>query len=197
MSDSSTEKTSAARSTGGKGRPTPKRKAAEALKRRDLIPADRKLAKKQARERQNELWRRQQEAMDTGDERYMPLRDKGRARRFMRDYIDARWSLSEAVLPAMITMILVMMLSAALVSSVHPQTLATIVNSITWITYGLLLASVIETTFVYYRVKNIFTANYPHELWARRGWFYAFSRMIMTRRWRQPRPQVKRGEYPA
>lgn len=180
----------------GKGRPTPKRKDAQAAKRRDLIPADRKLAKQQARARQEEMWRRQQEAMDSGDERYMPARDKGRSRRFLRDVIDSRWSISELVLPAMIFMILSLMLTAALVSVVNPETAALVLNTITWVTYGLLLFSVFETTFIYYRAKKQFTQKFPHEDWVPRGWFYAFSRLIMARRWRQPKPQVVRGERP-
>lgn len=182
--------------TAGKGRPTPKRKDAQAAKRRDLIPADRKLAKQQARARQEEYWRRQQEGMDKGDERYMPARDKGKSRRFLRDVIDSRWSIAELVLPAMIVMILSLMLTAALVSVVNPQTAALVLNAITWVTYGLLILSVLETTFVYYRAKKLFAEKYPQEEWIPRGWFYAFSRMIMARRWRQPKPQVARGEHP-
>lgn len=179
--------------TTGKGRPTPKRKDAQARNRRDLIPADRKLAKKLARERQEEMWRRQQEAMDTGDERYMPTRDKGRARRFLRDVIDARWSLSELVLPMMFVMIITMMVMAALTSTLDPTLAARILDTITWTTYGFLLAAILETTYVYYRAKKLFGVLHPHDDWAKRSWFYAFSRMIMPRRWRQPKAQVERG----
>ncbi|MCS4484457.1 DUF3043 domain-containing protein [Gleimia sp. 6138-11-ORH1] len=177
----------------GKGRPTPKRKDAQARKRRDMIPADRKLAKKLARERQEELWRRQQEAMDSGDERYMPVRDKGKARRFIRDVIDARWSVAELVLPLMFLMIITMMVLAGLTTTLDPLLAARILDSITWVTYGFLLLSILETTFVYYRAKKLFAVLHPQEEWSKRSWFYAFSRMIMPRRWRQPKAQVERG----
>ncbi|EEH63471.1 hypothetical protein HMPREF0044_1395 [Gleimia coleocanis DSM 15436] len=184
-------------STTGKGRPTPKRKDAEAKRRRDMIPADRKLAKKQARARQEEQWRKQQEGMDAGIEHYMPARDRGKSSRFIRDYVDARrFSISEAVMPAMFVMIITMMVMAALVTTVAPQTAATIVNSITWVTYGLLFASIVEATIVFYRAKARFKTNHPREEWIPRRWFYVFARLIMPRRFRQPKPQVNRGEYP-
>ena len=66
-----------------KSGPTPSRKQAQARNDHSLIVADRKAAKKAARERARamrlEQDRLQQEALITGDERYMPLRDKGKA----------------------------------------------------------------------------------------------------------------------
>lgn len=38
---------------------------------------------------------RQREAMASGDERYLPVRDKGPVRRFARDYVDSRWCVAE------------------------------------------------------------------------------------------------------
>ena len=77
-----------------KSGPTPTRKAAQARNDHSLIVADRKAAKKAARERARamraERDRLEQEALVTGDERYMPLRDKGTVKRFTRDWIDAR-----------------------------------------------------------------------------------------------------------
>ncbi len=35
------------------------------------------------------------QALDTGDEKFLPLRDKGPQKRFARDYVDARFSLGE------------------------------------------------------------------------------------------------------
>ncbi|MDO5720122.1 MAG: DUF3043 domain-containing protein [Actinomycetaceae bacterium] len=180
----------------GKGRPTPTRKEAEAARRRDMIPRDRKLAKKLARERQNEMWRRQQQAMETGDERYLPLRDRGRIRRFTRDYIDARWSLAEFVLPAMFILILAMLGMVLLVQYTSPQMAQFIVSFISWGTYGLLFLSVGEAVWVNHRIKKLALEKYPQEEWPRRSGFYVFSRMVMARRWRQPKPQVARGEFP-
>ena len=38
----------------------------------------------------------------TGDEANLPLRDKGPAKRFIRDYVDARWNVGEFMLPVMV-----------------------------------------------------------------------------------------------
>ena len=40
--------------------------------------------------------------MRTGDERYLPARDKGPVKRFIRDYVDARLSIAEFLLPLLI-----------------------------------------------------------------------------------------------
>ena len=45
--------------------------------------------------------------MRTGDERYLPPRDKGPVRRFIRDFVDSRFSFVELMVPLLVvTMIL-------------------------------------------------------------------------------------------
>ncbi|MDO5035026.1 MAG: DUF3043 domain-containing protein [Actinomycetaceae bacterium] len=184
-----------AKPTSGKGHPTRTRKEAEAANRRPVIPKDRREAKRRRRERENAAWERQQRAMETGDERYMPARDKGRIRRFTRDYVDARWSIAEFVLPAMIVLILFMFLMVTIAQATSPEVAGMLVQGITYTTYTLLLLSVFESIYVNQKIKKLVAEKWPNEPWVR-NWFYTFSRMIMFRRWRQPKPQVKRGEYP-
>ena len=63
---------------GGKGRPTPTRKEAQAAaKAMAKGPADRKEAARLQRQRRNESSAKIREGMKTGDERYLPARDKG------------------------------------------------------------------------------------------------------------------------
>ena len=85
--------------TTGKGRPTPKRNVAQAANKRPLVPNDRKAATKAAREKAREQRNLEYRAMQTGDERHLPPRDKGPVKRFVRDYVDARWNLGEFFLP--------------------------------------------------------------------------------------------------
>ena len=86
---------------GAKGRPTPTRKEAEAAAReRARAPMDKKAAQKLLRERRAESNAKMREGMRTGDERYLPARDQGPVKRFIRDYVDARLSIAEFLLPA-------------------------------------------------------------------------------------------------
>ena len=43
----------------------------------------------------------------TGDEKNMPLKDRGPQRRFIRDAVDARWNLGEILLPIAVVLIVV------------------------------------------------------------------------------------------
>ena len=71
---------------GGKGRPTPRRKDQQAKNLHPVVPKDRQAAKREARAARDEAWKRQNEAMVTGDERYLPAREKGPVKRYVRDY---------------------------------------------------------------------------------------------------------------
>lgn len=163
---------------------------------RPLVPKDRKLAKKQAREKQralkDEAWARQRRALETGEERYLPARDKGRVRRYIRDYIDSRWSFSEFLLPAMLIFLAAMLLIGVvpLPGNLGPQ----IILGVTIFFYGLLFGSFAEGFFVWRKIKRNIEKKWPGEEIPKGSWFYAYSRMMMSRRWRSPKPQVERGE---
>ena len=103
---------------GKKGRPTPKRKAAEAARIRPLVPKDRKEAKRAARAARNARFDAEQRAMITGEEKYLPARDKGAARRFVRDYVDARHSFSEWILACMMVSIILLMVTQMFTNSI-------------------------------------------------------------------------------
>lgn len=81
---------------GGKGRPTPSRREAEAARKQTLkIPKDPKAAKAASRERAREARQRQRQGMLAGDPRYLPARDQGAGRAFARDFVDSRFTLAE------------------------------------------------------------------------------------------------------
>ncbi len=179
----------------GKGRPTRSRKEAEAANLRPLVPNDRKIAKQREREARNEAYARQREALQTGDERYLPYRDKGRVRRYMRNWIDARWSLSEFLLPAMLVFLAVMLVVSF--TGASSPALNTILVGIMFTFYLLLFASVIESIFVWRSMKRRLRQIYPDDPIPKGSWFYLYGRMLMARRWRSPKPQVVRGEFPS
>src|SRR5947199_7505604 len=78
----------------GKGRPTPKRRDAQ-KKRRQAIPTNPKEAAKVRRERAKETRSLQRKALLSGDEKHLPMRDAGPAKRLARDIVDTRFTLGQ------------------------------------------------------------------------------------------------------
>lgn len=78
----------------GKGRPTPKRRDAR-KRRRMATPTNRKEAAARRRERLREQRSLQRRALQTGDERHLPARDAGPAKKLARDYVDGRFTLGQ------------------------------------------------------------------------------------------------------
>ena len=93
---------------GGKGRPTPSRREAEAAARaRAKVPRTRKEIAQAQRASRSESSRSVRAAMKTGDERYYLPRDQGPVRRFIRDFVDSRFSFIELMVPLLVvTMVL-------------------------------------------------------------------------------------------
>ena len=172
----------------GKGRPTPKRKAAEAANRRPLVPQDRKAAAKDARAAQRAERDKQYAAMQTGDERYMPAKDKGPVRRYIRQYVDARWSLGELFLPVAIVMLLLNML----LTSVSPELafLGLVVL------YLFIIGMVVDVFIMWRKLRKKLTAKFGDAAQQRGLMMYAVTRVFQIRRARLPKPQVKHGDYP-
>jgi hypothetical protein len=78
----------------GKGRPTPKRSDAR-KRRRTTVPTNRKEAAALRREKLREQRTLQRQALQTGDERHLPARDAGPAKKLARDYVDSRFTLGQ------------------------------------------------------------------------------------------------------
>jgi Protein of unknown function (DUF3043) len=172
---------------GAKNRPTPRRREQEAARRQPLVVADRKQAKQIDRTKRNEQMARTRQAMLTGDDSGLPARDKGPVRRYMRDFIDARWNLAEFMLPVML---LVLALSFLRTS--------TILFFVTVLTYSILLVAIVDTFLMYRRLRKRLLEKFGPEAAATKGnAMYAAMRAFQLRRSRMPRALVKRGEYPA
>ena len=172
---------------GAKNRPTPRRREQEAARRQPLVVADRKQAKQIDRTKRNEQMARTRQAMLTGDDSGLPARDKGPVRRYMRDFIDARWNLAEFMLPVML---LVLALSFLRTS--------TILFFVTILTYAVLLTAVLDTFLMWRGLKKKLAAKFGDEAAGAKGnGMYAAMRAFQLRRSRMPRPMVARGEYPS
>ncbi|WP_179548291.1 DUF3043 domain-containing protein [Herbiconiux flava] len=169
----------------GKGHATPTRKEREAANKRPLVPNDRKEATKDARRRQQELRERARVGMANGDEKYLPLRDKGPQRRYVRDYIDARLNLGEFIIPAMFVVILLTLVPA-------PELQAGVMLGL----YAFVLIVIADCVFVNFRLMKKLRVKFGADNVERGLRWYATMRALQFRRLRLPKPQVKRGEFP-
>jgi hypothetical protein len=122
--------------------------------------------------------------MLTGDDRYLPPRDKGPARRFVRDYVDARHSAGEYLLIAVMVVLMVSLLPSPVIKAVTVIVL-----------YGLVIVVAVDTWLLRRRVQRLVTAKFGAEK-AHGAGGYAMMRALQLRRSRLPRPLVQRGEFP-
>jgi len=168
--------------TTGKGRPTPTRAEQEAARKRPLV-ADTKEARARARAEMAEKREKARVGMAAGDDRYLTARDKGPQRRFVRDWTDARWSLSEWVMPLMLIVILIGFMSTGGV-------LVTYSFLALW---GVLLLVIIEMIVTSALVKRAARRKFGADKTERGLGWYAAMRQVQMRFLRLPKPQVKRG----
>lgn len=171
---------------GAKNRPTPKRRDQEAARKRPLVVTDRKAARQADKVRRRESQLKMRQAMVTGDDAHLPARDKGPVRRFIRDYVDARWNLGEFMLPVMLVV-----LALSFVRTTWALTLVFVM------VYGLLLVAAVDAFLMWRRLKKILAAKFGDSAQGRGLAMYAVMRAFQMRRSRMPRPLVKRGEHPA
>ncbi len=163
----------------GKGRPTPSRKEAQAAARaRAKGPQDKKAASRAQREHRTESSATIREGMKRGDERYLPTRDKGPVRRFVRDWIDSRLCMAEMLLP---------LLMIILVGQAFSQSLA---NGL-WSATILLVA--LDTSLVVFRLRRELRRRFP-DVSTKGAVGYGVLRSIQLRWIRLPKAQVKLGQ---
>lgn len=167
----------------GKGRATPKRKEAEAARKaRAKPPRTRKEAAKVMRQKRYEERMKMREAMETGDERHLPARDRGKVRRFVRDFIDARYNVAEFLLPLLVVILLLSFLQTEW---------AVLALFGLWIVT--ILGTFLDTVYLIFRLRRELKRRFPDE--STRGCLpYGVLRSSQLRRFRMPKPQVKRGQ---
>lgn len=125
--------------------------------------------------------------MAAGDERYLPERDRGPAKRFARDWVDARWSLGEAMLPiALIVVVLTLFQSGPL---------ATFSVYATFGVYVYIIVAILDAFVMAQRLQR----RVDEKLGSRssRVRFYSGMRAFYPRPLRLPKAKVGRGQFPA
>ena len=168
---------------GSKGRPTPSRREAEAAARaRAKGAADKKAAAKLLRERRAEQNAKMREGMRRGDERYLPARDQGKVRKFVRDRVDSRLSMAEFLLPLLV-IIMVLSYSGNASLTRFGQSL--------WLVTIVLVS--LDTVLLLFRLRKELKQRFPDE--SHKGTsFYAVLRAMQLRFLRMPKPTVKLGQ---
>ncbi|MFX0537315.1 DUF3043 domain-containing protein [Ornithinimicrobium sp. Y1847] len=164
----------------GKGRPTPKRKDAEAANRRPIVGAKGTNAEEQKARRKAERMKAREEML-AGNERYLAPRDKGPGRRFLRDAVDRRWNVGEILLPVML-----MILALSFVGTDWAR-IATMVGA-----YCLMFFGVMDSWLLWRRTKKRYAEAFGEEP-PKGSALYVVLRSFQMRMSRIPRPQVARG----
>ncbi|MGH3501315.1 MAG: DUF3043 domain-containing protein [Nocardioidaceae bacterium] len=167
----------------GKGHPTPKRKESEAARKKRMAPPrNKKEANKLHRERMKAQRVKQREAMQGGDDRYLPARDQGKVKRFIRDYVDVHRTIGEFLIPIFIIIFVLVYIRTAWAAAM---------GTYMWIVILLLLA--FDSTRIVRGVKRGITERFGAEETSGIT-MYTLMRSWQMRRLRLPKPQVKAGQ---
>ena len=175
----------AAEPTAGKGRPTPKRKDAQAQNLRPLVPKDREASRKAAKARMRERENAEYDAMQKGDINRLPWRI------YIRDYVDARFNLGEFFIPVAF----VILIGSIFVTYKWPA----LALPLMLLMYIYLFAVIIDIVIMWRKLKKKLIEKFGEQSVAKgmRSGSYAWSRAIQMRRWRLPKPRYqKRGHWP-
>lgn len=172
-------------SVAGKGRPTPTRKEREAANLRPLVSDDRKQARRQARTQMQAERERARVGMANGEEKYLPVRDRGPQKRYVRDYVDARFSVGELLVPAMFVVI---------VLTLFPQPEVQVFGL--FALWGFFIVAAIDAILLGLRLRRKIAEKFGESRAEKVRW-YAAMRSLQLRIMRLPKPQVKRGQFPS
>ncbi|CAB4533617.1 unannotated protein [freshwater metagenome] len=166
-----------------KGRPTPKRKEAQASNKiSSLAPASSKAEKQRAKEATRNARIAQRAAYLRGDENALPARDRGPEKKFVRNFVDSRRSIGEYFLPV---------IGFVLVLSLIPIGAFAVAGIV--VMYSVLLYSIIDGFFLSRKIKAEVSKRFPDKSTKGLG-LYGWLRSTQMRRMRAPKPQVKTGD---
>jgi hypothetical protein len=168
---------------GGKGRPTPTRKEAEAAaKARAKVPRTRKEQAAAQRSTKSTSSKTIRQAMRDGDERYYPARDKGPVRRFVRDFVDARFSLIELVIP--------LLLISLVLGYTQNRTAQQFGNTLL---LGIVVLVLMDIVLMRFRLRRELARRFPDE--SPKGLtYYAVTRALQMKFMRLPKSRVRIGQ---
>jgi hypothetical protein len=164
-----------------KGKATPPRKQQEEARKRPLIAPRTKEGKQAAAAKMRAERIAAREGFAAGDDKYLPKRDAGPARRLIRDVVDAGWfTVGELLLPLMIVSILIP----------PTQAFAIILNLVLLSLFALFLA---DTFLITRRARKRLEAKFGKDRVEKGVWIYVAFMAMYPRILRLPKAQVPRG----
>jgi hypothetical protein len=164
-----------------KGHATPTRKEREAARKRPLVggktPEARAMSKDQERAQRD----RARLGLAAGEEKYLPARDRGVQKRFIRDAVDSRWGFAELTIPILGLFVLIGLVLPGL---------ANYVNYGLWALVALIVIDLVVFNFT---LRRRLAEKFGADRVERIGLYHA-TRAIQLRAMRLPKAQVKRGQ---
>lgn len=165
-----------------KGRPTPKRKDAQAKRVvNSMAPATNKAERAQQKELVRQQRASTRAAYMRGEENALPARDRGPVRRYVRELVDSRRSVGEYFLPLLVLVLLISRMAQL-------QGVAVILM------YFIMLSAIADWFVLTRRIKREVGAKFPDAPTKGLG-MYAWSRSTQLRRLRAPKTQISPASF--
>lgn len=167
----------------GKGKATPSRKQQEAANIKPIVSAPKTPEeKKAAKARDAENRAKARAGMAAGDERFLPVRDRGPQKRFVRDLIDNRLSVGELMIPIMVLVLFLSGIPNTVLQSGLSMTL--------WL---VVLAIVVDSFMLSRKIKAAVAEKFGESKVEPGLSWYGIVRATQLRIMRMPKPQTGRG----
>ena len=119
------------------------------------------------------------------EDRYLPMRDRGPQKKYVRDYVDARFSIGEVLIPVMFAVILLTFFPSPEVQTIGILAL-----------WAFFIVAIVDVVILGFLVTRKLKAKFGEDKVERVRWYGAM-RALQLRPLRLPKPQVKRGKYPS
>jgi len=117
-----------------------------------------------------------------GDDRYLPVRERGPQKRFVRELVDKRYTVGEFLVPAMVMVLLL--------SFTDSNQTSTFNRILSWASLGIMAAIVIDSVFIARRIKKAATEKFGADKLESGLAFYGVVRASQLRVMRLPKPTV-------
>lgn len=179
---------------GAKNRPTPKRREAEAARRKPLVPTDRKAAARADRDKVRAARLKQRESLAAGDETNLPARDAGPHKRFVRDVVDGRFNIGEFYLYLALLAVALVIVPGLI--GLDPMQVAETQLVSTLVLWGTVLVVGSDAFLLSRLLKKSLRARFGDDVPLRGLVSYGVLRSFQIRRLRLPKPAVQRRQPP-